>query len=115
MWPSELEVLIGKQLELEWTGYPSHIDDGLWPREDEAAPQAPAAIKSQSGACRARTAGSERLAHPILFELGVVQADAETGSFGQGQSARGNVETGRCDRILDLERAHAFEPGDDIA
>lgn len=45
MWPSDLGVYNGKRLEMEWTGFPLHIDDKLWPEENETPPQAPAPIE----------------------------------------------------------------------
>jgi diacylglycerol kinase family enzyme len=44
MWPSELGVPTGERLELEWTGYPLHIDDKLWPDKGEDPPPQPATI-----------------------------------------------------------------------
>lgn len=34
----------GKRLTIEWTGFPLHIDDKLWPGDDDPAPQPPATI-----------------------------------------------------------------------
>ena len=45
MWPADLGVYTGKRLEVEWTGYPVHIDDKLWPDDDESPPSPPSAIK----------------------------------------------------------------------
>ena len=45
MWPSDLGVYTGTRLEMEWTGYPLHIDDRLWPAEGETPPKASAAIE----------------------------------------------------------------------
>lgn len=37
----------GKRLTIEWTGFEVHIDDELWPSEDEKAPAPPAQIEAR--------------------------------------------------------------------
>jgi diacylglycerol kinase family enzyme len=50
-WPMELGVGRGKRLEIEWTGYPVHIDDKLRPKKGQTPrPPAPIAIRLQRGA-----------------------------------------------------------------
>ena len=36
LWPPELPTYRGERLELEWTGYPVHMDDRVWPERGEA-------------------------------------------------------------------------------
>ena len=45
MWPSDMGVFTGKCLEVEWSGYPVHIDDKLWPDEDGSPPRPPMPIE----------------------------------------------------------------------
>ena len=45
MWPADLGVFTGKCLEIEWTGYPVHLDDKLWPEEDKPPPSPPVPIR----------------------------------------------------------------------
>jgi diacylglycerol kinase family enzyme len=45
MWPGELGVGRGKRLEVEWTGYPVHLDDRLWPKKGKPKPKSPAMIE----------------------------------------------------------------------
>ena len=45
LWPPALGLARGRRLEIEWTGYPFHIDDKLWPRKGEPRPRPPAAMK----------------------------------------------------------------------
>ena len=35
LWPSEFKTRRGEHLEIEWTGFPVHIDDKVWPEEGE--------------------------------------------------------------------------------
>ena len=35
LWPSEFKTSQGARLEIEWKGFPVHIDDKVWPGEDE--------------------------------------------------------------------------------
>lgn len=35
----------GRHLRIEWTGFPLHIDDDLWPKEGEKAASAPSSIE----------------------------------------------------------------------
>ncbi len=44
-WPAELGVHTGRRMELEWTGYPVHLDDASWPQENDLAPTSPVAIE----------------------------------------------------------------------
>jgi diacylglycerol kinase (ATP) len=37
----------GKRLTMEWTGFEVHIDDELWPAEDEKPPEPPAHIEAR--------------------------------------------------------------------
>jgi diacylglycerol kinase (ATP) len=37
----------GKRLTIEWTGFDVHIDDELWPSEDEEPPSPPARIEAR--------------------------------------------------------------------
>ena len=45
MWPADLGVYTGKRLEIEWTGYPVHLDDKSWPDEDDTPPDPPMPIE----------------------------------------------------------------------
>ncbi len=44
LWPAELHTLRGSRLELEWTGFPMHVDDAPWP-PGEAVPTGPVHIE----------------------------------------------------------------------
>jgi len=35
LWPSEFKTRQGAHLEIEWKGFPVHIDDKIWPEEGE--------------------------------------------------------------------------------
>jgi diacylglycerol kinase family enzyme len=35
LWPGEFKTRQGARLEIEWRGFPVHIDDKVWPREGE--------------------------------------------------------------------------------
>ncbi len=39
LWPSEFKTKRGAQFEIEWTGYPVHIDDKVWPDEEKKKPK----------------------------------------------------------------------------
>jgi diacylglycerol kinase family enzyme len=41
-WPSEFRTLRGAHLQIEWTGFPIHIDDKRWPEEGKQKPKAAA-------------------------------------------------------------------------
>ena len=43
-WPSDLGVGRGKHLQIEWTGFPVHLDDKIWP-EDGDRPKSPDTIE----------------------------------------------------------------------
>jgi diacylglycerol kinase family enzyme len=43
-WPPDLGVGRGRRLELEWTGFPLHLDDKLWPGNGGKRPRPPATI-----------------------------------------------------------------------
>jgi diacylglycerol kinase family enzyme len=43
-WPPEFGAQRGSRLKLEWTGYPLHIDDKLWPNGEKRKPKPPATI-----------------------------------------------------------------------
>lgn len=43
-WPADLGVYTGRRLEYEWTGFPMHIDDKLWPEEGDKPPKPPSPI-----------------------------------------------------------------------
>jgi len=45
MWPADLGVYTGRRLEIEWTGYPVHLDDKLWPDEDDKPPKPPVPVE----------------------------------------------------------------------
>jgi diacylglycerol kinase family enzyme len=44
LWPPEFKTHRAKHVEIEWTGFPIHIDDKIWPAKDEAKPKHPAPI-----------------------------------------------------------------------
>jgi diacylglycerol kinase (ATP) len=44
-WPHELGVGRGRRLEIEWTGFPLHLDDKAWPEEGGPSPKPPAPIR----------------------------------------------------------------------
>jgi diacylglycerol kinase family enzyme len=43
-WPSKFRTLRGKRLKIEWTGFPLHIDDRLWPPDGKKKGRTPATI-----------------------------------------------------------------------
>lgn len=43
-WPPEFGTRRGARLKLEWTGFPVHIDDKLWPDGEKKKPRPPATI-----------------------------------------------------------------------
>ncbi len=43
-WPPEFGSRRGSRLKLEWTGFPVHIDDKLWPNGEKKKPKPPATI-----------------------------------------------------------------------
>jgi diacylglycerol kinase family enzyme len=45
MWPAEFGVGRGRRLELEWTGYPMHLDDKVWPKKGKPKPRSPALVE----------------------------------------------------------------------
>ena len=45
LWPPELGVARGKRLEIEWTGFPLHLDDKLWPKRGKPRPKPPSMIE----------------------------------------------------------------------
>ena len=55
----------GKRLTMEWTGFEVHIDDELWPSEDEKPPAPPARIEA-----RIESANVEFLVPPAPKEKG---------------------------------------------
>ena len=44
MLPPEFETRRGKRLEINWTGFPLHLDDKVWPEKGAKKPKRPAAI-----------------------------------------------------------------------
>lgn len=44
-WPHALGVGRGRRLDIEWTGFPLHLDDKAWPDEGEPAPKPPLPIR----------------------------------------------------------------------
>lgn len=44
-WPPNLGVGRGKRLEFEWTGFPIHLDDKVWPKNGTERRKAPAMIE----------------------------------------------------------------------
>jgi diacylglycerol kinase family enzyme len=42
--PPEFETIRAQRVEIEWTGFPVHIDDRIWPANGEPMPQPPAPI-----------------------------------------------------------------------
>ena len=44
-WAPAFKTLRGKRLKIEWTGFPLHIDDKLWPPEGKKRPKAPTTIE----------------------------------------------------------------------
>ena len=45
LWPPEFKTVRARQVEIQWTGFPVHIDDGIWPEDGERKPEHPAPIK----------------------------------------------------------------------
>jgi diacylglycerol kinase (ATP) len=45
LWPPEFKTRRGEHLRLEWTGYPVHIDDKVWPVKGKKRPKAQATIE----------------------------------------------------------------------
>jgi diacylglycerol kinase (ATP) len=45
LWPPEFGVGRGKRLEIEWTGYPLHLDDQIWPKKGKPKPKPPVMIQ----------------------------------------------------------------------
>ena len=43
-WPSNFRTLRGSRLKIEWTGFPLHIDDKLWPGDRKRRPKPPATL-----------------------------------------------------------------------
>lgn len=43
-WPPEFGSRRGSRLKMEWTGFPLHIDDKLWPNGEKKKPKPPATI-----------------------------------------------------------------------
>ena len=43
-WPPDLGVGRGRRLEFEWTGFPLHVDDKLWPVKGGKRPRPPATV-----------------------------------------------------------------------
>ena len=43
-WPSNFRTLRGSRLKVEWTGFPLHIDDKMWPPKKKKKPKPPATI-----------------------------------------------------------------------
>ena len=44
-WPADLPTCRARRVELEWTGYPVHLDDWVWPAAGGDSPAAPARIE----------------------------------------------------------------------
>jgi diacylglycerol kinase family enzyme len=44
LWPAEFKTRQAKRVEIEWTGFPVHIDDKLWPPKGKRKPKKPAPI-----------------------------------------------------------------------
>jgi diacylglycerol kinase (ATP) len=44
-WPPDLGVGRGRRLEIEWTGFPLHMDDKVWPVKGRKRPRPPAPIR----------------------------------------------------------------------
>lgn len=44
LWPAEFKTRQAKRVEIEWTGFPVHIDDKLWPPKGKRKPKQPAPI-----------------------------------------------------------------------
>lgn len=44
-WPSDLGVGRGKHLQIEWTGFPLHLDDKVWPKNGRERPKPPDMIE----------------------------------------------------------------------
>jgi len=44
LWPPEFGSRRGSRLKLEWTGFPVHIDDKLWPSKEKKRPRPPVTI-----------------------------------------------------------------------
>jgi diacylglycerol kinase (ATP) len=45
LWPPEFKTRRGKHLRLEWTGFPVHIDDKVWPVKGKKRPKPQATIE----------------------------------------------------------------------
>jgi diacylglycerol kinase family enzyme len=45
LWPPEFKTHRAARVEIEWTGFPVHLDDRVWPPADEPAPKPPASIE----------------------------------------------------------------------
>ncbi|HKA42383.1 MAG TPA: diacylglycerol kinase family protein [Burkholderiales bacterium] len=45
MWPSGLGIGRGKRLTIEWTGFPIHLDDKLWPKKGKSGFKPPATME----------------------------------------------------------------------
>jgi diacylglycerol kinase family enzyme len=45
LWPAEFKTRRGKSLKIEWTGFPVHIDDKIWPAKGKKKPKPPATIE----------------------------------------------------------------------
>jgi diacylglycerol kinase (ATP) len=45
MWPAGLGIGRGKRLEMEWTGFPIHLDDKIWPKKGRLDFRPPATIE----------------------------------------------------------------------
>lgn len=41
LWPAELRTVRGKHLVIEWTGFPMHVDDKVWPGPGDETPRPP--------------------------------------------------------------------------
>ena len=46
-WPPEFVTRLGRELQFEWTGFPIHIDDKLWPAANTKVPKHPATISAR--------------------------------------------------------------------
>jgi len=44
LWPAEFKTLRAEHVEIEWTGFPVHLDDKLWPPKGKKKPKSPAPI-----------------------------------------------------------------------
>ncbi len=65
LWPAEFKTRQGARLEIEWRGFPVHIDDKVWPREGEE-PKPAGSRHAGDRAEGARVSRAEGLPEPRL-------------------------------------------------